>query len=285
MKTRVLFLTFVFGMALARAEAMLGWTEEFDNVAHPRWLTIPKSAQIVPKDTLSAANRVVKIAPEKGEAWLLSSDKFVRGDVEICFAAKPPEEGKSLFYYIGFHETEPWLKSVCWIQIQNTAVSFGVKTPEGGKTFKHIGFTNGDSQTLKISQSGDKLKVSFDGNEHVFEEKDLLSTEPMPVFIGANSYSCPAELKVDYVKVSGGKAKERFTPIELTGNAAAVAAKVNNRLTTSSWNTEFNLLLQGGLHWGQIAIQGENTRTNNFFSPSFQATPTLPLSPRYIIVG
>ena len=110
MKGKVLFFVALFAISVY-AESAIGWTEEFDNVAQPRWQIIPKCAEIVPRDTLSAANRVVKISPKEGQQWLLSSDKFVRGDLEISFAAKPPENGKSVFYYIGFHETEPWLKS------------------------------------------------------------------------------------------------------------------------------------------------------------------------------
>lgn len=267
---RTVFLCLIATLLYAHAESSLGWTEEFDNVAQPRWQNIPQCAAIIPKDQLSAANRVVQLAPEKGQqVWLLSSDKFVNGDLEISFCAEPPQPGSGdIFYYIGFHETEPWLKALAWVQIQGTSINFGIKNPEGGTTGKLIGYTNGKYQTLRISQSTGTLKVSLDGEEHIFEGENLLTNEPMPVFIGAFSYDGQADLKVDYVRVSGSKAKERFAPVEQTGESAELA-KASPRLFLSSWNTEFNVLLEGGLHWGPVAFQGQPTISSSFFSPVF----------------
>ena len=255
--------------AILMASESLGWIEEFDNVAQPRWQTIPKCAEIMPKDTLSAANRVVRIAPPMGiQNWLLSSDKFVSGDLEITFAAQPDPKGE-VFYYIGFHETEPWLKALAWIQIHNTTVTFGIKNPEGGTLSREIGHINGKYQTLKINQSSGILKVTFDGKESSFKGKNLITKEAMPVFVGAFSNTGQADLKIDSIKVSGGKVKPRFIKLEQSEKEKAIVKKMNNSLELSSGNTQIALGLNGGLHWKSVVNTGANLLAEDVFSPVF----------------
>lgn len=246
-----------------------GWLDNFDSLNEDRWVKIPSIAAIVPYDQLSAANRTARVSPQNGQTFFLSADKFVSGDLEISFKARPGKQG-DIYYYIGFHETEPWLKSLCWITVHNTTVSFEVKTPEGGRITQPIGHITGSYQTLNIKQSGKYLTVALDGQEHVFEDPKLLTKEPMPVFISTNTVNSdtPAELHVDYVKVSGGRPKMRMVPAEMSDTAADIAAK-NHDLTLENGNDVFAFDLNGGLHWKSIRRGNSTLLDEKLFSPVF----------------
>lgn len=246
-----------------------GWLDNFDNLNDARWVKIPSIATIVPYDQLSAANRVARVSPQKGQTYFLSNEKFVRGDLEISFKARPGREG-NIFYYIGFHETDPWLKSICWVSIHNSTVTFGVKTPDGKRTSKKIGYVNGEYQTLVIKQSGKYLTVEFDGKKYEFKDQRLLHNEPMPVFVSTNTESSnvPAELHVDYVKVSGGRPQLRMAPHKMSADTAAAAAGYAD-LTLKNGKETYAFDLNGGLHWKSIRRSNSTMLDEKLFSPVF----------------
>ena len=124
---RTLLTLMLLGIGSLIAADGVSWTDDFDRIGFGRWEKVPENVHIVPKDTLSAANRVLVISPPLSQQFLSSADKFIAGDVEIVFQVRKPKSGE-LFYYLGFHAWEPWLKSLCWVMIQNESVQFMVKT-------------------------------------------------------------------------------------------------------------------------------------------------------------
>ena len=258
--------------ALSGAQEGISWVDHFDELSPIRWKRIPKDASIAPKDTLSAANRVLVLAPPRGQQYLLSSQKFTRGDMEVVFSARRPKSGQ-YFYYIGFHANEPWLKSVCWILIHNEVVNFMVRTPKGVKLHRKIGEVKKDCwHRLKIAQSGGSVRVEFDGRGFAFDDPGLISDEPMFAFIGANTQgnnSVPAELKVDYMKVSGGAVPARLSPRKLSVPEAKIAAETGDRLTLENGGSSYGMRLDGGLHWGEIRRNGDLLDDPAVFVPVF----------------
>ena len=93
-------------LAVRGAVENQAWQDNFDSIDAKRWKVIPASAEIVPTDQLSAANRALKLNPATGQHYMTTAEKFIEGSCEIRFQAKRPTTGE-LFYYIGFHAYEP----------------------------------------------------------------------------------------------------------------------------------------------------------------------------------
>lgn len=270
---RAFLLSAVLGFAIHAAADGVSWTDDFDRIGFGRWQKMPENVHIVPKDTLSAANRVLVISPPLSQQFLASADKFIAGDVEIVFQARRPKSG-DLFYYLGFHAWEPWLKSVCWVQIHNETVQFMIKTPSGATCSERIGELKGDSyQTLKISQSTGKVIVEFDGKRFEFDDPSLISTEPMPLFLSANTPEGapePAELRLDYVKVSGGKPEPRLAARELSGTEKTLAGRFQDgKVELVAGESRYVWKLDGGLHWGAVERNGVPLLDPSAFVPCF----------------
>ena len=152
MKTR----NIIAGLSVMASD-QVSWTDNFDELSAIRWRQIPKVARITAKDTLSAANRVMVLAPDHGQEYFLSNEKFQKGDMEVVFSGRLPKSGQ-YFYYIGFHATEPWLKSVCWVLIHNNVVNLMVETPDKVNLFQKIGELKRDKyHRLKISRQASFL--------------------------------------------------------------------------------------------------------------------------------
>ena len=180
------------------------------------------------------------------------------------------DDGEILF--IGFHANQPWLKSVCWVLIHNENVNFSVKTVDGVKRHKKIGnIRNGVYNRLKISQSTGKLIVEFNGKKFEFDDPALISREPMHAFIGANTgnINSPAELKVDYMKVSGGAVASRLAARKLSDAESSITAKVGKSLELKGKTASFAVNFDGGLHWGGILHDGKAVSDPSVFVPLF----------------
>lgn len=270
---RTLLTLMLLGIGSLIAADGVSWTDDFDRIGFGRWEKVPENVHIVPKDTLSAANRVLVISPPLSQQFLSSADKFIAGDVEIVFQVRKPKSGE-LFYYLGFHAWEPWLKSLCWVMIQNESVQFMVKTPAGATLSKEIGYIKENTyHTLKISQSTGKLIVEFDGQRHEFDDPALISTEPMPLFLSANTPEGspePAELRIDYVKVSGGTPAKRFAERELApAEKSAFAAVEDGKPVLVAGDSRYSWNLNGGLHWAAIERAGVQLLDRGAFVPCF----------------
>lgn len=272
-KFKILLPAVLLGFGIHAAAEGVSWTDDFDRIGFGRWQKMPENVHIVPKDTLSAANRVLVVSPPVSQQFLASADKFIGGDVEIAFQARKPKTG-DLFYYLGFHAWEPWLKSVCWVQIHNDSVQFMVKTAGGATCSRKIGELKGNEyQTLKIGQSTGKVIVEFDGKRFEFDDPKLVSTEPMPLFLSANTPEGapePAELRIDYVKVSGGKPEPRLAARKLSAGEQGLAGRFENgKVELASGKSRYVWNLAGGLHWGAIERGGVPLLDPNAFVPCF----------------
>ena len=265
-----------FGALLAVAAPNSGkvtaWVDNFDEVSPLRWKRIPNIAKIVTKDTLSAANRVMLLSPAKGQQYLLSNEKFVAGDMEVVFSARRPKSGQ-LYYYLGFHACEPWMKAACWALIHNEVVNFYIKTPDGLRAHKVIGnIKNGKYHTLKISQSTGKVIVTFDEKTFTFDDPALITDEPMYAFIGANTAAgaeaLPAELRVDYMRVSGGATARRLVPRKITAQEKQTAPE---NVVVKSGNSSFAWDFAGGFKWHEIRRDGKLLNDPAVFAPVFAA--------------
>ena len=249
----------------------VGWIDNFDELSPIRWKQIPKIASVGIKDTLSAANRVMILSPHRGQQYLLSAEKFTHGDMEVIFSSTRPKSGDN-FYYIGFHANQPWLKSVCWVLIHNEVVNFSVKTVDGVRLHKKIGeVRKGAYNHLKISQSTGKILVEFNGKKFNFDDPKLISGEPMYAFIGANTGNnkIPAELRVDYMKVSGGAVAPRLAARKLSGGELSAVEKNGKIIELKAKESSFALKLDGGLHWGEIRQNGKLVNDPAVFVPVF----------------
>lgn len=263
----------LLGVVAQGSEKMTSWVDNFDEISPLRWKKIPNIAQIVAKDTLSAANRVMLLSPKKGQQYLLSTEKFVAGDMEVVFSARRPKAGQ-LYYYIGFHACEPWMKAACWVLIHNEVVNFYIKTPDGLKAHKVIGnIKNGVYHTLKISQSTGKVIVGFDDKSFTFDDPALVSDEPMYAFIGANTGAgaevLPAELRVDYMRVSGGAAARRLVPRQISPQEKQ---KAPENAVVKSGNSSFAWDFAGGFKWHEIRRDGKLLNDPAIFAPVFAAS-------------
>lgn len=263
---------FILGILPLAASDALAWTDNFDELSPLRWKRIPRIARITTKDTLSAANRVMVLSPVRGQEYFLSTDKFRKGDMEVIFSGRRPKSG-AYFYYIGFHATEPWMKSACWVLIHNEVINFIIKTVDGARLHKKIGeLKEGFYHRLKISQSSGKIQVELDGKKFVFDDPKLISREPMSAFIGANTQGknpVPAELRVDYMKVSGGAVPPRLVRRALSAAEKELLAKSGAAVELKSAASSYGFELSGGLHWGEIRQQGKLVNDPAVFVPVF----------------
>ena len=266
MSCKKLFLA-VFSVCCCAFAAQVGWEENFDSLEIKRWQTIPQSAKIELKDTLSAVNHVVLVSPTKGQQYFLSREKFVRGDVEIRFKLRAPNKGPQ-FYYIGFHANQPWTKAVCWLMIQDGTIFMHIKNPEGGKLHQKIGDVRADFfHNVRISQSTGKLVVTLDGKTTTFDNPLFLTEEPMPVFLGANTPNGapPAELRVEYVKVSGTQTASLFSERRILDGEKDLPQK----LEINSGKAKYSWKIQGGFRWDAITHENAPVSNPEIFSPSF----------------
>ena len=176
------------------------------------------------------------------------------------------------FYYIGFHANQPWLKSVCWVLIHNEVVNLMVKTVSGKELYTKIGeIRNGIYNQLKISQSTGRLLVEFNGKKFNYDDPELISTEPMHAFIGCNNGNnpTPAELRVDYMKVSGEAIPPRLAARKLSSAESAAIARDGKTIELNNAASSFSMHLDGGLHWGKIDHNGKPVSNPEVFVPVF----------------
>ena len=244
-----------------------GWEDNFDMLEAKHWQTVPPAATIALKDTLSAVNHVAVLSPAKGQQYFLSNDKFVHGDIEISFKVRDPKQGPQ-FYYLGFHANQPWTKAVCWLMIQDGVIFLHVKNPEGGKCHEQIGEVKpGFYHRASISQSTGKLVVTLDGKSMTFDDPQLLTAEPMPVFLGANTVNetAPAELCVEYVKVQGARKRSMFSeqPDDKTSK------RFPPKLEADAGQAKFSWKIHGGFRWEAITHNGIPVSNSAVFSPAF----------------
>lgn len=274
MKTKKLFWVAVLFMAMNLLKADgISWRDEFDDIDVKRWITVPETAVIMPKDTLSAANRVARITPpERYQQFFLSRDRFLNGDLEMSFCLNRPSKGET-FYYLGFHDNEPWLKSICWIMIQDGLATFGFKSIDGATVSQELcHLSNGDYHTLIMTQSTGKITVTLDDVHYEFTDPALLANpNAMPLFFSAYTREGtvePAELRIDYVKVSGGIPKGRLVARELSDREyASLPESLQGRIETNDSAMAWNMA--GGLHWGAIEREGSQLLDPNVFIPCF----------------
>ncbi len=266
-------LVLLIGAGVYAASESQSWQENFDSIDTKRWKVIPASAEIVPTDQLSAANRALKLNPALGQHYMTTSDKFIDGSCEIRFKAKRPSSGE-LFYYIGFHAYEPWVKALCWIMIQGDTVSFGVKTPDGVSRSEKLADLTDGWHTLKLHYSSDAISAEWDGEKTLtYDDPALYSSEPMPFFIGAYTVEGtkdPAELMVDYLKVTGGKPAAIMAPRTLT-DAEKMVIGVDSVVAAQLPGERYAIALDGGMHWQSIDADGTEMLAPDFFAPVFGA--------------
>ena len=79
---KFLLLAVLLGFGIHAAAEGVSWTDDFDRIGFGRWQKMPENVHIVPKDTLSAANRVLVVSPPVSQQFLASADKFIGGDVD-----------------------------------------------------------------------------------------------------------------------------------------------------------------------------------------------------------
>ncbi len=258
----------------------LGWQDQFDVIDADRWCIVPASAEIVPTDNLSAANRALKITPPYSQHYMATGDKFSDGVCEIRFKAKSTNAGEFM-YYIGFHNYEPWIKALCWVVIHNDTVMFQVKAPDGTNRSEKLADLTDGWHTLKLQYAPGAITADWDGEATItYDDPALYSPEAMPFFISANTERIDfvpqegppdtAELMVDYLKVSGGKPEPVMTARELTGpEAQLVGADPVVKAVLPGGG--YAIALDGGMHWKSIVVDGTEMLDPDFFAPVFGA--------------
>lgn len=250
------------------------WKDDFDQLEPKRWEVIPRAASLVAENTLSRGNQALRLSPENPpQQYLVTKERFVNGECEVRFKVKIPKSG-NLFYYIGFHDYKPWLKSVCWILIHNNTVKLVIRTPQGAKFSKDIcQIRSGQYYILKITRDTGKLRVLLDNKELVIDNPELLTNAPMPFFLGANTpkgASFPAELEVDYVTVSGEGVEKRLTARPLGAEEKKVLDSLESgKLSLHGGKNIYSLDFNGGCHWGEVRYDGKNLIDSNVFMPCF----------------
>ena len=104
------------------------------------------------------------------------------------------------FYYLGFQGLVPWVRDVCWFQIQDSVVTAVVK--KNGQTgfLKQVGYvTRGRDHTFRLEWQQAGIKCSLDGREVLSADElhiglssasaagTIIPNRPLPLFLGAHS--------------------------------------------------------------------------------------------------
>ena len=221
------------------------------------------------------------IWPQRGQQYLTTRKSFLHATLEMSVRFHVLSRDSTVFYYLGFQSLAPWVRDVCWVQIQDAAVTAVLK--KNGQTGfrKHVGYvTQGRDRVFKLEWEPAGMRCSLDGRELLSPDQlrvglssastagAVVPNRPLPLFLGAYGTApdkARAKLQVNWVRISYPrlrKRKERASTEKervILGQRRSWGDRVTGefvleggRLRCENVSALFELNLRGGPSWGRF---------------------------------
>jgi hypothetical protein len=236
--TAILFLFLYQGLALG--EELL--RDDFDRYDAKRWGSKPISADLIFRNQLNQTDGSLRINPHEGGSHVVSDDMFREASIEFEVKVKTLSSDSTIFYYFGFHNTQPWTQDLLWLVVQDSLIK--IQTRENGGPFfeRKIGeMPAGKWVKFAILRNGKQVTVKMDGKTVAEFSSPEVSDRPMSAFFGANTLrgGASADLQVDGVEVTGDASLQAGPPRQSRqlGEEEIQLASKRKSFSGSLWQT------------------------------------------------
>jgi hypothetical protein len=183
--TTAIFSLFLF-QGLALGEELL--RDDFDRYNTQTWGGKPESAKMVFRNELNQTDGSLRLCPKEGGCHIVSDEKFRRASLEFEVKASSLSRDSTIFYYFGFHNTQPWTQDLLWLVVQDNVIKLQAR--ENGGPFHELRVGEmplGKWVKFAILRNGKQVTVKMDGKTVAEFSSPEVSDRPMSAFFGANT--------------------------------------------------------------------------------------------------
>jgi hypothetical protein len=245
--------------------------DDFDRYNPQTWGAKPGAAEIVFRNELNQTNGAVRLRPKEGSCHIFSDEQFRRASIEFEVKANTLSRDSSIFYYFGFHNTQPWTQDLLWLVVQDNAIKLQAKENGGRPYERQLGeMPVGKWVKIALIRNGKQVTVRMDGKTVADFSAPEVSDRPMSAFFGANTIrgATMADLQVDGVQIDGdakAQAADLRPPRQLSQDERRLAAKreafsgpgwktamADGVITLSSPAVSYAFSVKDGLCWKAI---------------------------------
>lgn len=201
--TTAIFSLFLF-QGLALGEELL--RDDFDRYNTQTWGGKPESAKMVFRNELNQTDGSLRLSPKEGGCHIVSDEKFRRASLEFEVKASSLSRDSTIFYYFGFHNTQPWTQDLLWLVVQDNVIKLQAR--ENGGPFHELRVGEmplGRWVKFSMIRDGKHVTLKMDGKTVADFSAPEVSDRPMSAFFGANTIrgATFADLQVDSIQVDG----------------------------------------------------------------------------------
>lgn len=245
--------------------------DDFDRFNSQTWGAPPPDARIVFRNQLNQTNGSLRLNPAAGGSHIISDEMFREASIEFEAKANALSNDSTIFYYFGFHNTQPWTHDLLWLVVQDSTIKLQARE-NGGPFFEMVLCDMPLERWVKfrMTREGKRVVVLMDGEVIADVTAPEISDRPMSAFLGANSVGgvYPADLQVDSVQVDGdpvvqsqalrepramtAKEKALVTSRKVTSGANWTVSMANGQVTLAGPEASYSFTLNEGITWNAI---------------------------------
>ena len=265
---KALFITVLYPSVVLADELL---RDDFDRFNNQTWGAPPVDAKIVFRNQLNQTDGALHMSPPAGGSHIISDEMFREASMEFEVKVNTLSSDSTIYYYFGFHNTQPWTNDLLWLVVQDGAIKIQARENGGPFFERQIGeMPAGKWVKFAILRNGKDVTVKMDGKTVAEFSAPEVSDRPMSAFFGANtlSGSTRADLQVDSVQVNGDLAlqavvlrearevgeeeKQLVAKDENISGEGWQITKKDGFLTFSTPEVFYSFSIQEGITWKKI---------------------------------